>query len=669
MTTRMMVRNGAECLGRSGQSLRSVLRCAGSSRTSLASPGASTRSVRLGQSASVGRSLVSIRASSVTTTADAAAATSAAAPFKRHERIAAIKVRAPVRASCPIHTNSAFSARPPPNTRYLTLPPSPPPHQGKDQGKSRVGDTVQLRGWVRTVRAQKDVAFIEVNDGSSLSGIQAVVNGDVPGRDHLDGGDITTGAAVMIEGTVVESPGGKQAVEVAVTSIKLVGGADASTFPLQKKRHTLEYLRGIAHLRPRTNTIGAVTRVRNQLAYATHTFFQQHGFQYVNTPIVTASDCEGAGEQFQITTLINGIDGASSAAAAPAKPAAAEADIATAKTAASEQGASVKALKDAKKEGKATKEEVDEAVAKLLALKATAEALENPPAAAAAGGELPRDASGAVDYTKDFFGKPSYLTVSGQLNAEIYACAMRDVYTFGPTFRAENSNTSRHLAEFWMVEPELAFADLQDDMDCAEAYLKHCLTHVLEHCDEDLEFFEKNISKDDLRERLRGVATSDFARITYTEAVDHVLKAKKKFEFPVEWGCDLQSEHERYLTEEVFKNTPVIVRDYPKGVKAFYMRENEDGKTVAAMDVLVPKVGELMGGSQREERLDVLERRIEEVGLEKESYWWYLDLRRYGSVPHAGFGLGFERLVQYVTGVENIRDVIPFPRFPGSAEF
>ena len=530
---------------------------------------------------------------------------------------------------------------------------------------------MQLRGWVRTVRAQKDVAFIEVNDGSSLSGIQAVVNGDVPGRDHLDGGDITTGAAVMIEGTVVESPGGKQAVEVAVTSIKLVGGADASTFPLQKKRHTLEYLRGIAHLRPRTNTIGAVTRVRNQLAYATHTFFQQHGFQYVNTPIVTASDCEGAGEQFQITTLINGIDGASSAAAAPAKPAASETDIAAAKTAASEQGAAVKALKDAKKEGKATKEEVDEAVAQLLALKATAEALENPPAAAAAaaGGELPRDASGAVDYSKDFFGKPSYLTVSGQLNAEIYACAMRDVYTFGPTFRAENSNTSRHLAEFWMVEPELAFADLQDDMDCAEAYLKHCLTHVLEHCDEDLEFFEKNISKDDLRERLRGVATSDFARITYTEAVDHVLKAKKKFEFPVEWGCDLQSEHERYLTEEVFKNTPVIVRDYPKGVKAFYMRENEDGKTVAAMDVLVPKVGELMGGSQREERLDVLERRIEEVGLEKESYWWYLDLRRYGSVPHAGFGLGFERLVQYVTGVENIRDVIPFPRFPGSAEF
>ena len=538
--------------------------------------------------------------------------------------------------------------------------------QGKDQGKSRVGDTVQLRGWVRTVRAQKDLSFIEVNDGSSLSGIQAVVNGDVPGREHLDAGDITTGAAVVIKGTVVESPGGKQAVEVAVESIKLIGGADASTFPLQKKRHTLEYLRGIAHLRPRTNTIGAVTRVRNQLAYATHTFFQQHGFQYVNTPIVTASDCEGAGEQFQVTTLINGIDGPSVASAQ--SNVASEADIAAAKAAAAEQGVVVKTLKDAKKEGKATKEEVDEAVAELLALKAKAESLENS-SAAAAGGDIPRDAAGAVDYGKDFFGKPSYLTVSGQLNAEIYACAMRDVYTFGPTFRAENSNTSRHLAEFWMVEPELAFANLQDDMDCAEAYLKHCLTHVLEHCDEDLEFFEKNISKDNLRERLRGVATSDFARITYTEAVDHVLKAKKKFEFPVEWGCDLQSEHERYLTEEVFKNRPVIVRDYPKAVKAFYMRENDDGKTVAAMDVLVPKVGELMGGSQREERLDVLERRIEEVGLEKESYWWYLDLRRYGSVPHAGFGLGFERLVQYVTGVENIRDVIPFPRYPGSAEF
>ena len=512
-----------------------------------------------------------------------------------------------------------------------------------------------------------------MNDGSSLSGIQAVVTSDALGADLLgsDGG-ITTGAAVKIEGVVVESPGGKQAVEVKATAVRLVGAADASTFPLQKKRHTLEFLRGIAHLRPRTNTIGAVTRVRNQLAYATHTFFQQHGFQYVNTPIVTASDCEGAGEQFQVTTLLNGADGPEGAAdeGADEGAAASAADVAAAEAHAAEQGAVVKALKEKKKAGDATKEEVDAAVAELLARKAAAAALAEGPSADGPGArKVPRKPDGAVDYERDFFAKPSYLTVSGQLNAEIYACAMRDVYTFGPTFRAENSNTSRHLAEFWMVEPELAFADLDDDMDCAEAYLKHCLLHVLEHCDEDLAFFEKNVSKDNLRERLREVATTEFARVTYTEAVEHVLAADKTFEFPVEWGCDLQSEHERYLTEEVYKNRPVIVRDYPKGVKAFYMRENEDGKTVAAMDVLVPKVGELMGGSQRDERLDVLERRIEEVGLEKESYWWYLDLRRYGSVPHAGFGLGFERLVQYVTGVENIRDVIPFPRYPGSAEF
>ena len=517
---------------------------------------------------------------------------------------------------------------------------------------------------------------MEVNDGSSLSGIQAVVTADATGAELLADGAITTGAAVVVHGVVVESPWGKQAVEVKATAVELVGGADASTFPLQKKRHTLEFLRGIAHLRPRTNTIGAVTRVRNQLAYATHTFFQSHGFQYVNTPIITASDCEGAGEQFQITTLLNGIDGpkgADAAAAAGSIPAAGG-DVDAAKAAAAAQGAVVKDLKEKKKNGDATKEDVDAAVATLLELKAAVEAIERPPAGDAATpagghGEVPRRKDGSVDYAKDFFGKPSYMTVSGQLNAEIYACAMRDVYTFGPTFRAENSNTSRHLAEFWMVEPELAFSDLQDDMDCAEAYLKHCISHVLEHCDEDLEFFEKNVSKDNLRERLRGVATTPFARITYTEAVEHVLSAKKKFEFPVEWGSDLQSEHERYICEEVYKDVPVIVRDYPKGVKAFYMRENDDGKTVAAMDVLVPKVGELMGGSQREERLDVLERRIEEVGLEKESYWWYLDLRRYGSVPHAGFGLGFERLVQYVTGVENIRDAIPFPRYPGSAEF
>jgi asparaginyl-tRNA synthetase len=400
-----------------------------------------------------------------------------------------------------------------------------------------------------------------------------------------------------------------------------------------------------------------VARVRNQLAYATHKFFQENGFLYANTPIITASDCEGAGEQFQVTTLLNGIGAGESTTPSST----AEEREALVKA----QGDTVKALKEAKKTGDATKEQVDEAVAKLLDLKASVEALKSNRSTS----ELPKNKDGSIDYTQDFFGKPSYLTVSGQLNGEIMACAVNDIYTFGPTFRAENSNTSRHLAEFWMVEPELAFADLNDDMDCAEAYLKYCLNHVLEHCNEDLEFFEKNISKDNLRERLRNVASQEFARITYTEAVEHVLNAKKKFEFPIEWGSDLQSEHERYISEEVFKDRPVIVRDYPKDIKAFYMRLNDDNKTVAAMDVLVPRVGELMGGSQREERLDVLERRIEEVGLEKESYWWYLDLRRYGSQPHAGFGLGFERLVQYVTGVENIRDAIPFPRYPGSAEF
>ena len=634
-----VARTSAGCLGRraalsSSSSPRQVCLVRGSSSGINGHPQLSTVRVACGRP---GASRASARAASsttkeeVSTASDGIDASAGASAFRRHERVAGIV--------------------------------------GKDGGMSRVGDKVQLRGWVRTVRAQKDISFVAINDGSSLSGIQAVITADgCEGSQLVADGELHTGAAVIVEGVVVESPGGKQKVEVKAESVKVLGTADPSTYPLQKKRHTLEFLRGIAHLRPRTNTIGAVTRVRNQLAYATHTFFQQHGFQYVNTPIVTASDCEGAGEQFQVTTLLNAVDAAASAEASVPVAGSAE-DVAAAKAAAAEQGATVKALKDAKKAGDATKEEVDAAVAKLLDLKAAAEALENPSTPAAAAKEVPRDGEGKVDYTQDFFGKPSYLTVSGQLNAEIYATAMRDVYTFGPTFRAENSNTSRHLAEFWMVEPELAFADLQDDMDCAEAYLKHCLLHVLEHCDEDLEFFEKNIAKDNLRERLRSVATQQFARITYTEAVEHVLAADKKFEFPVEWGCDLQSEHERYLTEEVFKNTPVIVRDYPKAVKAFYMRENEDGKTVAAMDVLVPKVGELMGGSQREERLDVLERRIEEVGLEKESYWWYLDLRRYGSVPHAGFGLGFERLVQYVTGVENIRDVIPFPRYPNSAEF
>ena len=528
--------------------------------------------------------------------------------------------------------------------------------KGRDGGASRVGEELELRGWARSVRTQKGMAFIDLNDGSAISGMQAVVNEGSAAWEVANSGSVSTGAALRVKGKLVASPGGKQAAELAVDELEVIGAADSETYPLQKKRHTLEYLRSIAHLRPRTNTIGAVARVRNQLAYATHKFFQENGFLYANTPIVTASDCEGAGEQFQVTTLLNGF-----AAAAAATPEA----IAAAEAAAKEQGEVVKAVKEAKKAGDASKEDVDGAVAKLLSLKSEAEAL----AGAAGGASLPKKDDGSIDYSQDFFGKPSYLTVSGQLNGEIMACAVNDIYTFGPTFRAENSNTSRHLAEFWMVEPELAFADLNDDMDCAEAYLKYCLNHVLENCDEDLAFFEKNISKDNLRERLRSVATQEFARITYTEAVDHILNAKKKFEFPIKWGADLQSEHERYITEEVFKNRPVIVRDYPKDIKAFYMRLNDDNKTVAAMDVLVPRVGELMGGSQREERLDVLERRIEENGLEKESYWWYLDLRRYGSQPHAGFGLGFERLVCYVSGVENIRDAIPFPRYPGSAEF
>ena len=528
--------------------------------------------------------------------------------------------------------------------------------KGRDGGASRVGEELEVRGWARSVRTQKGMAFIDLNDGSAISGMQAVVNEGSAAWEVASSGSVSTGAALRVKGKLVASPGGKQAAELAVDELEVIGAADSETYPLQKKRHTLEYLRSIAHLRPRTNTIGAVARVRNQLAYATHKFFQEHGFLYANTPIVTASDCEGAGEQFQVTTLLNGF-----AAAAAATPEA----IAAAEAAAKEQGEVVKAVKEAKKAGDASKEDVDDAVAKLLSLKSEAEAL----AGAAGGASLPKKDDGSIDYSQDFFGKPSYLTVSGQLNGEIMACAVNDIYTFGPTFRAENSNTSRHLAEFWMVEPELAFADLNDDMDCAEAYLKYCLNHVLENCDEDLAFFEKNISKDNLRERLRSVATQEFARITYTEAVDHILNAKKKFEFPIKWGADLQSEHERYITEEVFKNRPVIVRDYPKDIKAFYMRLNDDNKTVAAMDVLVPRVGELMGGSQREERLDVLERRIEENGLEKESYWWYLDLRRYGSQPHAGFGLGFERLVCYVSGVENIRDAIPFPRYPGSAEF
>jgi asparaginyl-tRNA synthetase len=445
---------------------------------------------------------------------------------------------------------------------------------------SDLGKTLTVCGWVRTLREQKNFSFIELNDGSTLSSLQIIVEQ----TELLK--QLSTGASIAATGELVESPGQKQKWELKATHIELFGTCPEE-YPLQKKRHSFEFLRTIAHLRPRTNTQGAVCRVRNALAFAAHSFFQERDFLYVQTPLITASDCEGAGEQFLVTTIN----------------------------------------------------------------------LDKPP----------RHSDGTVDFTKDFFQKPAYLTVSGQLNLETMACALSDVYTFGPTFRAENSNTSRHLAEFWMIEPEMAFADLKDDMECAESFLKHVFKHVLNHCQEDMEFFDAFIEKGVI-ERLRHVAESPFAYLTYTEAVDILKKSGKTFQFPVEWGNDLQSEHERYLAEEYCKK-PLIVTNYPAQIKAFYMRANDDGKTVAAMDVLVPKIGEIIGGSQREERLDRLEQKILDFGLKPEDYWWYTQLRKYGTVPHAGFGAGFERLVQFTTGMENIRDVIPFPRFPGHAEF
>ncbi|KAK9143018.1 hypothetical protein Syun_012418 [Stephania yunnanensis] len=468
---------------------------------------------------------------------------------------------------------------------------------GADEGLDWLGQNVVVKGWVRTLRVQSSVTFMEVNDGSCFSNMQCVMSTDAEGYDQVESGMIATGASVCVQGTILGSQGSKQKVELKVSKVNMVGKCDPS-FPIQKKRVTREFLRTKAHLRPRTNTFGAVARVRNALAYATHKFFQENGFVWISSPIITASDCEGAGEQFCVTTLIPDT-----------------------------------------REG---------AITPLDSIPKTEDAL--------------------IDWSQDFFGKPAFLTVSGQLNAETYASALSDVYTFGPTFRAENSNTSRHLAEFWMIEPELAFADLDDDMACATAYLQYVVMYVLENCKEDMDFLNTWIEKG-IIDRLSDVAEKDFVQLTYTDAVELLLRAKKQFEFPVKWGCDLQSEHERYITEVAFSGRPVIIRDYPKEIKAFYMRQNDDGKTVAAMDLLVPRVGELIGGSQREERLDNLELRLDELKLNKEIYWWYLDLRRYGSVPHAGFGLGFERLVQFATGLENIRDAIPFPRSPGSAEF
>lgn len=443
-----------------------------------------------------------------------------------------------------------------------------------------------------------------------------------------------------------------------------VGKSDGSEYPLAKKKQSMEYLREIAHLRPRTNTIGAVARIRNALAYATHKFFQDNGFLYVHTPIITASDCEGAGEMFQVTTLLSEAETKEHEPVDEVALEALRAEVA-------EQGGKVKDAKAAAAEdkdnkdlAKASKKEVK----KLLQMKESLAVMEEK---ARVVGGIQRKEDGSIDYSKDFFGKPSYLTVSGQLNGEYFACALSNIYTFGPTFRAENSHTARHLAEFWMIEPEMAFCTIEDDMQCAEDYVRFCCRHVLDTCLPDLEFITKMIDPHAI-ERLEQVASTPFMRLSYTDAIaklEEVVKnGEKKFQFPVSWGIDLQSEHERYLTEEVYKQ-PVIVYNYPKDIKAFYMRLNDDQKTVAAMDVLVPRVGELIGGSQREDRYDVLKERIEATGMPLEPYASYLDMRKYGTVPHSGFGLGFERLILFATGIENIRDVIPFPRWPGNANF
>lgn len=450
---------------------------------------------------------------------------------------------------------------------------------------SAIGNTVTVSGWVRSMRESKGLGFIALSDGSTQDTLQLVVTDGTPAFNMLH--SCNTGAAIRVSGLLKESPAKGQKVEIEVSEIHVIGGVDPGKYPLQKKGHSLEFLREISHLRPRSNTFGAVFRVRNTISGAIHDFFQERGFLWVHTPIVTASDCEGAGELFTVTNL------------------------------------------DLK--------------------------------------EPPKDQSGDIDFTQDFFGKQAFLTVSGQLEAEFMALSLGDVYTFGPTFRAENSNTSRHLSEFWMIEPEMAFADIGDDMELAEDFIHFICKRVLERCENEITFLEKFFKRISIKE-LRDLSEKSFVRISYTEAVQHLKSGSKKFDFPVEWGVDLQSEHERYLTDEVFRG-PVIVTDYPKGIKAFYMRLNDDEKTVAAMDVLVPKIGEIIGGSQREERLDVLEQRIDQNGIPKKNLQWYLDLRRFGTAPHAGFGLGFERLVQYITGMANIRDVIPCPRSPKSIDF
>ena len=447
-----------------------------------------------------------------------------------------------------------------------------------------IDKTVKVAGWIRTSRMSKNFGFIELNDGSFFKNMQIVIDEKLENFKEI--GKLPISTSLLIEGTLVATQNAKQPVEIQATKIVVEGESDNS-YPLQKKRHTVEYLRTIAHLRPRSNLFSAAFRVRSVAAYAIHKFFQDRNFVYAHSPIITGSDCEGAGEMFRLTTL----------------------DL----------------------------------------------------------NDVPKTEDGKVDYSQDFFGKEANLTVSGQLNAEIMALAFRNVYTFGPTFRAENSYTCRHASEFWMIEPEIAFADLEDNMELAEDMIKYIINYVLENCPEEMEFFNSFVDKG-LLERLHKIVNSEFTRITYTKAIELLLESGQKFEYPVEWGCDLQTEHERYITEQIF-NAPVFVTDYPKEIKAFYMRMNEDGKTVRAMDLLVPGVGEIIGGSQREERYDLLMDRIKECGLNEEDYWWYLELRKYGTATHSGFGLGFERIIMYLTGISNIRDVIPFPRTPKNAEF
>ena len=527
-------------------------------------------------------------------------------------------------------------------------------HACPDDGASVIGSTLVVGGWVKTGRiADKGaIIFLELNDGTGPVNLQCIVKSNVYNLDELK----STGTCVVVEGELKAPPAGaSQVVEIHATKVLYVGPCDAAKYPIAKKKISLEFLREKIHLRTRTNTIAAVARIRSALSYATHTFFNKNGFLYVHTPCITQSDCEGAGEMFQVTTLLGAADEAMTKEAPP--PTAADVEAMKAKV--TEAGETVKELKAA-----GDKDAVKPAVDAMLKLKSELDEMEK---ASRKIGGLFRTPDGKIDYSHDFFSEPTFLTVSGQLNVETYACALTSVYTFGPTFRAENSNTTRHLAEFWMIEPEIAFADLNDDMQCAEDYVRFCLKYVMEHCMGDLEFMAKMYDKDAVN-RVKQVAENKFGRVSYTEAIELLKKAVsegKEFVYPVEWGIDLATEHERYLAEEIYKK-PVIVYNYPKDIKAFYMRLNDDDKTVAAMDVLVPKVGELIGGSQREERIDVMERRMGEVGLDPAEYDWYMDLRRYGSVVHSGFGLGFERLILFCTGMENIRDVIPYPRYPGN---